>query len=292
MMQPDSILIGLDGGGTSCRAALVRGDGSGRIEMTGGPANVSDFAGAMTRVRDLVLRLAAAAGIDSDELGGAAVHAGFAGVMDDMIAARVAAELPFARVTVTDDQPTMIAGALGARDGAVAAIGTGSFVGRQSGGAIHVLGGWGFALGDQASGAWLGRSLLSAALLAGDGIAPGSALTNAISTRLGGAPGMVAFALSSAPNDYAALAPEVVAAATEGDAVAARLMGEGAAYIESALAALGFSAGDTLCLAGGLGPAYGQWLSAGTAAGIAAPQGTALDGALALAARAAEGAPA
>jgi hypothetical protein len=43
-------------------------------------------------------------------------------------------------------------GALGPGDGTVAAIGTGSFFGRRSGGAYRYLGGWGYQLGDEASG--------------------------------------------------------------------------------------------------------------------------------------------
>ncbi|OZA10560.1 MAG: hypothetical protein B7Y02_10395 [Rhodobacterales bacterium 17-64-5] len=42
------------------------------------------------------------------------------------MAARVAAHLPFAQSTVTDDRPTTIAGALGEANGALAAIGTAS----------------------------------------------------------------------------------------------------------------------------------------------------------------------
>jgi glucosamine kinase len=201
------------------------------------------------------------------------------------MAGRVAAALPFARVAVTDDQPTMIAGALGDRNGAVAAIGTGSFVGRQSAGTIRVLGGWGFMLGDQASGAWLGRRLLEETLLADDGITPPSPLTSAISQRLGGGPGIVAFALTSRPADYAAFAPEIVAAASGGDGVAARLMREGATYIETALATLGLTADDAICMTGGLGPAYTYWLGLGLASRVGKAQGTALDGALLLAAR-------
>lgn len=281
------ILIGLDGGGTSCRAALVAGPGSARHEARGGPANVSNFAAAMDSVKSAVAKLLSSAGLDDAALGGAVAHLGLAGVMDARIAARVASEMPFGRTIVTDDQPTMIAGALGSDDGAVAAIGTGSFIGRQLAGAITVLGGWGFALGDQASGAWLGRRLLSEALLAADGLAAPSPLARDTLSRFGGGVGIAAFGLTALPADYAALAPEVVAAAESGDALGDRLMHEGVQYIESALAALGHAPGETLCLTGGLGPLYRRWLDVDMASHITAPKGSALDGALLLAARAA-----
>ncbi|MDI3337311.1 BadF/BadG/BcrA/BcrD ATPase family protein [Defluviimonas aestuarii] len=289
MKRHDSLTIGLDGGGTSSRAALIFGFEGRRVEAAGGPANVSDFGGAIARINDLLERLAETAGISFGEVAGATAHVGLAGVMDAAMAARVAAALPFKRVVVTDDQPTMIAGALGDQDGAVAAIGTGSFIGRQTAGVIRVLGGWGFLLGDQASGAWLGRQLLQETLMAGDGMAPHSPLTAAIYKRFGNGSGIVAFALSSSPVDFATLAPEIVTAAKSGDAVAVRLMREGATYIESALTTLGLTEGETICMTGGLGPAYADWLGPGLASRIRAAEGTALDGALLLAARLAEG---
>ncbi|MDW4547752.1 BadF/BadG/BcrA/BcrD ATPase family protein [Defluviimonas sp. D31] len=283
-MAETPILIGLDGGGTSSRAALRLGSGK-RVDVIGGPANVSDFAGAMARIAHLLSHLAEAAGLPEAALRRAVAHVGLAGVMDGAMADRVAARLPFARVTVTDDQPTTIAGALGPDDGAVAAIGTGSFIGRQTGGRIRSVGGWGFALGDQSSGAWLGRRLLTETLLAHDGIAPSSDLTRATLKRFGGAAGITAFGLNASPADHAALAPDIVAAASAGDTVAGRLMGEGAAYIDSATTVLGHGEGEPLCLVGGLGPAYGPWLLSTHAARIIPPKGSALDGALALADR-------
>lgn len=289
MRQSDSITVGLDGGGTSSRAALVFGREGRRVEVTGGPANVSDFGGAIARISNLLKRLAEMAGLAECDIIDAVAHVGLAGVMDAAMADRVAGALPFKRVTVTDDQPTMIAGALGERDGAVAAIGTGSFIGRQNAGVIRVLGGWGFLLGDQASGAWLGRQLLQQTLLAGDGMTPHSPLTAAINKSFGNGPGIVAFALSSSPVDFAALAPEIVTAAKGGDAVAGRLMREGAAYIEAALATLGLTDAEAICMTGGLGPAYADWLGPDLASRLRAAEGTALDGALHLAARLAEG---
>ena len=60
-------------------------------------------------------------------------------------------------------------GALGDDDGITAAIGTGSVFGAQRAGAVRMIGGWGFQLGDHGSGAVMGRSLCARALLAHDG---------------------------------------------------------------------------------------------------------------------------
>ena len=284
MAQTQPLLIGIDGGGTSCRAALLAGQNA-RYEVVLGPANVStDFDAALATINAALAQLAQRAGLTLAELATATAHLGLAGVMNTAIAARVAAHLPFSHATVTDDRPTTIAGALGESDGALAAIGTGSFIGRQLAGKIHGVGGWGFYIGDQASGAWLLRRCLEEVMLCVDGFAPHTDLSRAILHEHGDDPGqIVMFSLNSQPSDYARLARDVVAAAEAGDPLGARLMQEGAAYIRKALSVVGWRETEALCLTGGLGPAYARWLDLPTVAA----KGTALEGALALAARAA-----
>lgn len=276
-------ILAIDGGGSGCRGALVGLRSGKRVDGVEGPANISDFEGAIGRISALVARLCA--GIAPEAV---AAHIGLAGVIDAEGADAVAARLHLGRLRVTSDQPTAIVGALGGGDGAVAAIGTGSFVGVQSAGGVRVIGGWGLALGDQASGAWLGRQALTHALLAGDGIEAPSPLAERLLDSYGGRAGVTRFSLAARPADYGRLAPDIVAAATAGDALATRLMGEGAAYVVAALAALGWQPGERLCLTGGLGPAYARWLPGEVAAGLAPPDGAALDGALILARRLAE----
>ncbi len=278
-------LVGIDGGGSACRAAVADRDGRVLGAATGPAANpTTDFDAA---VASLAATLDAAlwqAGLDRQALRSARGHAGLAGVIDDAVAGRVRAALPVARLRVTDDRPTNMRGALGRRDGAVAAIGTGSFLGRQSGGERRFAGGWGLVLGDEASGAWLGRGILAAALLAEDGLLAPSPLTVALLEDTGGPGGAVIFARDAAPPDFAALAPRVVEAAAQGDANALALMRDGAEYVRRALTALGFRGGEPLCLMGSLGPHYAGYLGPDLTAGLTRPEGSALDGALALAA--------
>jgi glucosamine kinase len=274
------ILIGIDGGGTSCRAALVcRGV---RHDISLGPANVSTaFDAAIATIHQAVDQLGVRANLLPRDLADAPAHLGLAGVMSEAIAARVAAALPLCRIAVTDDRPTTIAGALGSSDGHVAAIGTGSFIGRQAGGKIDGIGGWGFYLGDQAAGAWLMRRCLEETLLSVDGLRPDTGLTRAMLAEHGGDPGrIVLFSISAKPADYARLARRVVEAAEAGDALGRALLDEGTAYVGAALAELGWRKGGPVVFSGGLGPAYARHLGVP----LTEPKGTALDGALALAA--------
>jgi glucosamine kinase len=280
-MTYSALQIGVDGGGTSCRVAILhRGQ---RWDVQTGPANVStDFDGAIASIRAGLAKALGQAGLTPGTLADASAHLGLAGVMSAAIAARVRAALPLPRATVTDDRPTSIVGALGNDDGTVAAIGTGSFVGRQKDGQIAGLGGWGFFIGDQAAGAWLLRRCLEETMLAHDGLRPETDLTRAMLAEHGGDPGsIVLFAGNAAPADYARLAGEVVKAADAGDPLGRTLMDEGTAYIRAALARLGWAAPEPLVLMGGLGPAYARWMGLD----LVQPRGTALDGALTLAGR-------
>lgn len=283
MTPTGTILLGIDGGGTSCRAAAVTGGL--RHEVTLGPANVSTgFDAAVKTIGEALRLLAGRAGLPPETLFQAPAHLGLAGVVGGGEAARVRAALPLSRATVTDDRPTTIAGALGPAEGAVVAIGTGSFLGRQAGGRIGGLGGWGFFLGDQASGAWLGRRCLEEVMLAVDGLAAETGLGRSILADHGNDPAeIVRFSVRARPADYAGLARGVVAAADAGDPLGSRLMAEGADYIRRGLAALGWRRGEALCLTGGLGSAYAAWLGES----VVPARGSALDGALLLAARAA-----
>lgn len=281
-------LLAIDGGGTGCRGALLDRASGRRFDAVEGPANVSDFAGAIARIRAVAGDLFRQAGLQAGAGRAVAAHVGLAGVIATAGADAVAGALDFGRLRVTSDQPTMIVGALGDRDGAVAAIGTGSFVGAQAAGAVRFLGGWGFAIGDQASGAWLGREIMIRAALAADGVAPGTDLISEILAEHGGVAGLTRFSLTARPADYARYAPAILRAAEAGDAAGMALMRRGADYISDALAALGWTAGQRLCLTGGLGPAYARWLPEAVTAHLAKPDGTALDGALTLAGRLAE----
>lgn len=280
------LLIGVDGGGSSCRAALRLGSEGARHEVTLGAANVStSFDEAMATIRAALSELCGKAGLAEAALTGARAHLGLAGVMNEEIAGRVAAALPFACVRVTDDRPTTIAGALGAADGSVAAIGTGSFLGRQEDGRQMLAGGWGFVIGDQASGAWLGRRLLEEVMLCIDGFAAETDLVRAVMAAHGQDPSqIVAFSLSARPRDFARFGREIDAAAAAGDPLACALMEEGAGYIVRGLASLGWRKGEPLCLMGGLGPEYTSFLPPVMQESVVPPKGSALDGALALAA--------
>lgn len=276
-------VIGVDGGGTSCRVALVL-DGQ-RHEVQAGAANAtSDFDGTIRTIRGALDHLRDAAGVSGDRLRALPAYLGLAGVLDPQTGDRIAAALKLSRARVEDDRRSTVTGALGGGDGAVAGIGTGSFLARQAGDRLRLIGGYGLTVGDEASGAWLGRGLLSHTLHTLDGLMPRGTLTDAIATEYGDAVGIVRFASTAGAADFAGLAPRVIGAAQDGDATALTLMRAGARYIEQGLHAMGWKTAEPVCLTGGVGPHYAPYLAADIASALCDPAGTALDGALLLAA--------
>lgn len=277
-------LIGVDGGGSRCRFALADAQGHVLARHEEGAANISsDFDTAAARIGRGVSAVCQAAGLPASAR--LVAHMGLAGANLPGAAERLKARLGLAPVVVEDDRRTAVTAALGGGAGAVASCGTGSFVCRQSGDRLTSVGGWGLALGDDASGAWLGQGALRRAVLAQDGLVPMTALLRDVAARTGGdRPQMVAFSLTARPADYATLAPLVVASAGAGDVEGQRLMQAGADYIRAALAALGHSAAAPLCLLGGVGRHYADLLPEFPQQ---PPHLPAVSGALILAARAA-----
>lgn len=276
--------IGCDGGGSGARLVLLW-EGV-RHEVTGGPANVmSDRIGALAQIVTLLEQAAARAGVSLEALADVPAHLALAGVVDVESAEAVARELPLRAAVVEEDRRAAVRGALGSAEGTVAGIGTGSYVARQGAEGFRTIGGHGLVLGDQASGAWAGRALLRAVLAAEDGLAPPSDLTRQTLHQMGGSAGIVGFAAEAEPKDFARLAPLVFDSLA--DPVADSIIAEGADYLERALLAVGWRAGEALCLAGGVGGRYASRLPPEMQAALVAPRGTSLDGALALALEAA-----
>ncbi len=270
-----TLFLGIDGGGSGCRAAVC--DRSGHIlgEGRAGPANIaSNTDGA----RENILAAARTALPDGATLDDLVAVMGLAGANVAGSVMRFRAGLPFRKLRIETDAVIAAKGALGARDGVVAAIGTGSVYAVQRDGLLRQIGGWGLVLGDEASGAWLGRTLLSRCLRAVDGLVPMTALIEAVLSEHESPDQIVAFASTASPSDFALLARRII---TTDDPAAQAVLGMADEFVIAAIDRLGASAALPVVFLGGLGPTYaarlaGRWPQA-------AALGSALDGALLLA---------
>ncbi|WP_224825927.1 BadF/BadG/BcrA/BcrD ATPase family protein [Cognatishimia sp. MH4019] len=281
----NTLIIGVDGGGTGCRVAIGTLDGKVVARAEGGRANIaSDPELAIGNIIKTVEAAAIDGAIAVDRLSTATAHLGLAGVMTTQDAQMVASALPYRDTFVTDDRSTALNGAFGGQDGVLLSVGTGTIAAGRKDGVYRSLGGWGFYVGDQASGSWLGKKCLRQVLLCHDGIAQHSELTRALFAKFGDDPNeIVAFSMSAKPGDYGAFAPEVVSWAKAGDPIGKKIVQKGATHLLRCLKVLQFNAGDPLCLTGGVGPHYASYLPDDVTAGLVKPLGNALDGAFAFA---------
>ncbi|MCX5517010.1 N-acetylglucosamine kinase [Kaistia defluvii] len=281
------ILVGIDGGGTRCRARARWPDGTPIGECVTGTANI--LAGVETARDNIVAAVEGAlvaGGLSGADLGRCLVGLGLAGAnIPDLSERFLASDLPFARTALEMDAWIACRGAHPDGNGAIAILGTGTAYVVQTGGVFVTVGGWGFQLGDQGSGAWLGHRAMRQSVLAHDALVPSTGLTDALLAQFDGKPDrMVTFCKTALPRDYGTFAPLVFERAAAGDAIALALLAEATHDIEVALNRLVELGAARISLLGGLAPLYAERLSPGIAAHVAPPTGDALDGALVLAA--------
>ena len=278
--------LGIDGGGSHCRARIR--DASGRLlaEAKGGACNIyQDFSGAIATLTATAQEAAATAGLKTMELH---TGMGLAGIVTSVGADKIeAAHLPFASVIAGNDAYAACIGAFSGGNGGIVIAGTGSIGFGLVGAERHMVGGWGFQLGDHGSGAWVGHHGVRRAALAVDGLLQPTRLIENILSRTGATRlDLSRWSERATPKDYAAFAPFVFECAAQGDVQAMMIVIEGAAAISNlGRALLGRGAG-TICLLGGLSQVYPPYLDADVKNALVAPQTDAIDGAIMMARRA------
>jgi len=160
---------------------------------------------------------------------------------------------------VLADAEVSLTAAFAAEPGIMVNAGTGSIAyARDPSGKLHRVGGYGWQLGDEGGGYWLGRRALDAAARAQDGRSDGSTLL----ARLLGALGLqrfddlVRWTATAMPAQVAALAPHVLNAAREGERVAQAILQDAARELVGLVLALQrhFPGGERIpvAFAGGL----------------------------------------
>jgi glucosamine kinase len=280
------LFLGVDGGGTRCRARLT--DAAGTVLGAGaaGPANLRlGLDVAFGAVRDATRQSLAQAGLADDEALIIACLA-LAGASEpcEAAAARSYRDHPFRHMVITTDAHAACVGAHAGGDGGVIIVGTGSIGWAILGGRHYRVGGWGFPVSDEGSGAWLGCAALRRALAALDGRAAWTPLLRRVCDRFASDPhAMVRWMGTARPRDFATLAPLVVECAARPDQAARALMQRAAAHIDALAARLIAHGATRLALAGGLARSIEPWLADDIRARLVTPAGDALDGALQLA---------
>jgi len=210
--------LGIDGGGTKTTCAI--GDDLHLLATAvSGPSNIVRVGESQAResLHQGVKNACAAAGITPQQIASTCV--GGSGAGHPQLAAlvkRALAEILPTAINVVGDMQTALEAAFDTGAGVIVNAGTGSFAyGRNSEGKTARAGGWGFAIGDEGSAHWIGRSAVNLLLGASDRLdgIPETALAKALFKAWGvNSLGDLARAANSVPPpNFAALSPAVFA---------------------------------------------------------------------------------
>jgi N-acetylglucosamine kinase-like BadF-type ATPase len=278
----EALFVGVDGGGTNTTAVVghVGGVMLGRGRAGASNPSALGFDVAVAAIEAAVHGALADAGLAGEAF--QAIALGVAGAgrpadrarLEELLRARPG--FPAAVHVVQD--VTLLLPTAGVASGVAIVAGTGSSAfGVGPDGRTATAGGWGYLLGDEGSAFAVGRAALRAVGQEADGYGRETVLTVALSTHLRLARPrdlITAVYQSAAPRTTIAdLAPLVVAAASDGDAVARAILGENGAELATIAVAvarqLGLAPGAPVVAVGGM-LAAGPWLLEPLAAGLAA----------------------
>lgn len=275
-----SVIVAVDGGGSSCRVAAF--DGAGRIlsrVSVDGHASLSRgaeqaWSNIDSGLQQVRLELQKAPDWLPDRL-----MLGLAGSLQESRRSNFLAQLPdtLAYTLVTDGHAQLL-GASGGKPGICLAIGTGSVLHwLDENGDSGMVGGWGFPVGDEGSWAWLGMRLVQHYLWHVDGRRQRGSLIEALSAQLGTRVSDIQqWSTQTQSGVLAQLAPLVFEHAASGDSLALSLLDEG---IGHALALLELAPQQlAVYLVGGIGECLRDRLAARLGDRLQSAQGDALQG--------------
>jgi glucosamine kinase len=229
--------LGIDGGGSKTTCAV--GDEAHQLEIvTAGPSNITRVGEARAReaLHQAIRQSCAASKIDPGQVERACIGAAGAGREEVASAVRgMVAELIPGEIEVVGDMEIALAAAFGTGPGVIVIAGTGSIAyGRDAQGRTARAGGWGYAISDEGSAHWIGRTAVKTLLRAIDQDAQDQENAQSAAEalplfselkaawKLNSLDEFVRTANSSP--DFAALFPAVVVVADAGDDLAQRVL--------------------------------------------------------------------
>lgn len=283
-----AFFLGVDGGGTGCRARIE--DAQGRVLGQGlaGPATtrlgIEQVWAAISTACDGAIGEAGLSPGATVWVGVALAGLGRMGAREKLSALAH----DYAGIRFVNDAMGACLGAHAGADGAIVIAGTGSVgLGMVAGRELRV-GGYGFPISDEGSGADLGLRAVRAALRAHDGRDEMTALLAEVMRRFDDDPMQVVSWMDGATaTDYAVFAPSVMRHAEQGDPSALHIVQGAAREIDTLVRTLFEQGAPRVSLLGGLATPLEPWLAHDVRRRIKPAKGDAVSGAILLARRAA-----
>lgn len=270
----DVFFLGIDGGGSKCRASIYNNRDELLGTGIGGPAN--PFHGVQRTLDSIVAATELAltdAGLPVEMKSRLIAGVGLAGVnLPSLFSVINNWKHPFSQMYLTTDLHIACLGAHKQNEGAVLVAGTGSCGYSWVNGQATILGAHGFPFGDQCSGAWMGLEAIKAVLLASDGLGPDTIIREWMEETLQAKGVMIVDKMANAKSsDYAKFAILVLNGADQQDAVALRILQEGAAYMSDMAKMLWQTGVTRMSFIGGLSHRLVPWLDTSVASRLSEP---------------------
>jgi glucosamine kinase len=219
-----TIVVGIDGGGSKTHAIVADESGNSLGEATGPgsavkPGEEEASAEVIATAAREALENAGVADVTPRVLCVGVAGVGRENAKEALWQALVGREIA-SETLVLPDTAIALEDAFGDGPGVLLIAGTGSAAfGRSPAGTTGRCGGWGPIIGDEGSGAWIGRRALSIVSAAADGREAQTALTGAVLTaaEVNEVTELIPWAASASRERIASLAPVVFAVADGGD---------------------------------------------------------------------------
>lgn len=270
-----NIVLGIDGGGSKCKAIVV--NDKNQVLGTGisGPGNpLHGFEQATNSITESAKLALADAGLTDIELSDVVAGVGLAGVNLPVLFEQMQNwQHPFKSMHLATDLLIASLGAHQGSDGAVMITGTGScgfsYIDEQE----FIVGAHGFPHGDKGSGAWFGLQAVKQVLLSLDGVVGETTMTSKVLSQLDVEDDvqLVEIIAGKPAAFYARMANLVFDCAEAGDAIAKEIVDEGAGYINSIARTLWKKNPPRMSLIGGLTPRIKPWLAEEIQQGLSDP---------------------
>jgi glucosamine kinase len=289
-LDQNALLLGVDGGGTRCRARLSTVAGAKLGESVAGPANIRfGLEQSFTEVLQVATQCLDQAGLSPKDLARITACLALAGASEPThLSAAQRYSHPFRKAIVTTDAHAACVGAHAGGDGGVIVVGTGTIGWAELNGRRCRVGGWGLPVSDEGSGGWLGCEALRRVLWAHDGRIEWTAFLLALFKQFDSDPhAIVRWTFKATPRDFGSLVPLIAEHAGHKDTIACELMGLAAGHVDALAERLVSLGTRRIALVGGVSELIKPWLAASTRSYVVPPAGDALEGALRLAAAAA-----
>lgn len=287
MKNREKLYLGVDAGGTKCKARLVDQNDALMAEAIAGPANLRLGAPMVGKtIKKACLDAIGKANLKDINFKNISIGLGIAGISRTEAMSSLCADpffSSFEKTVFVSDAEIANLGAHAGNDGGIVIIGTGSIAMAKIKGKKIKLGGYGFPISDLGSGAYMGLHAIRRSVNAMDALIPKSQMTDEILDYFNNDINKIIDILENmSTTDFAALAPIVVKHAQQNDIEAIKIMNKSAAHISSMIRALDKLKAPRISLVGGLAPIIKERLEPSIQAILSPPIADPLNGAIGL----------